>query len=277
MKPSGLLFLFGGIFLFLVIVVAAAVFALAPAPQPPDCPDPNQVCDGPPINPPPVGGASPRPGSGEAPRPIGSPLPSGPGAPTAAPSPGGQPTGEVFVAPRLPNAESPVLRIDELYTSGQWGFGVVHEDHWQTEDQENGAFTLGVGFRSIDAQVNVRFDAADAGTVSPSQMLAQLEERYRGRIQSLAEDTSDANRALRPSIGLVAGEARTYRGTLGVDGGIVPVSLVIIVATDGRLTMAATVFTSLPDATFDDGTRVFRAAGFLVDPILKRFDWQVAQ
>lgn len=169
------------------------------------------------------------------------------------------------------------MRDGERYASGQWGYAVQYPDYWQVEEIDGGAFTMAAGFRSVDAQVNVRFDAADAATTSPTQMLAQLEDRYGNRIQSLALETSDANRALRPSIGHVAGEARTYRGTLGVDGGILPVSLVVISASDGRLTMAVTVFATQPDATFDDGTRVFRAAGFLVDPILKRFDWDSAE
>lgn len=274
-----ILLIFGGGFLLLVLLAAVAVVALAPRPTPAICPDPNQVCDGPPIEPPPISGASPTPqpaiNTPGPSQPAPTPAPTG-AAPTPAPTDGSQPPA-VVVAPQLPNADSPALRDGELYTSSRWGYALQHPDYWQVEELADGGFTLAAGFRSTDAQVNVRFDAADAATTSPTQMLAQLEERYAGRIQSLALETSDANRALRPSIGHVPGLARTYRGTLGADGGILPVSLVLISASDGRLTMAVTVFTTRPDATFDDGTRVFRAAGFLVDPLLKRIDWQAAE
>lgn len=273
LSPARLLVVFGAIFLLVVIVAAVAVALLAPGPTPPDCPDPAQVCSGPPVIMPPVGRASPRPGGPSTSRLDESPAPSAPVL--ASPAPSTEESAEIIVLPRLPDPNSPPLRTGELFSSSQWLYGVQHEDYWEFEEQPDGAVSAGVAFNGVPATVNIRFDSARAGDLSPSEMIQRLEEGYRSRIQSLAESASDQDRILRPTIGLVAAEGRTYRGTFGNEGSIEPISLVIIAATDGRLTVGVTVVATIPDSTLPDGTRVFRAAGYLVDPLLKRFQWQV--
>jgi len=271
LTPAKLILAFAAIFLLLVVVGALAVALLAPPPKPPDCPDPNQVCGGPPVVLPPIGGFTPAPAAAD---PSSPPLAPSPGASFAVPSLGAAPSFAIIVPPQPSNPDSPPLRTGQLFSSTQWAYGVEHEEYWNVEEQPGGAVSLVVSFRDVPAQVVVRFDAANAAEVSPSQLLQTLEQTYQGRIQSLAEDTADQNRILRPTIGHLAADGRVYRGTLGTEGGIQPVSLVLIAATDGRLTVAVTVLATIPDSTFPDGTRVFRIAGYLVDPILKRFDWQ---
>lgn len=260
LTPARLLLVVGTVFGLIVIAGAIAVALLAPPPSPPDCPDPAQACGGPPIVAPPVGRASPAPGA--------------PAATSPTETPGA--TADAVVAPRLPDPNSPPLRAGQLFSSAQWSYGVEYEDYWQLEEQAGGVVSLGLGFESVPATVNVRFDSASAAELSPSQMIERLEEGYRSRIQSLAESTADEDRILRPTIGHIPAEGRTYRGTFGNQGSIQPISLVIIAATDGRLTLAVTVVATIPDSTFPDGTRVFRVAGYVVDPLLKRFHWQVA-
>lgn len=275
LPPLRMLFVFAGVFVGLVVLALVAVVLLAPKPTPPVCPDPADACPGPPIVAPPLGSIAlpsmtePTVAPGVSPAPDVSPLPGA--SPMPLPSAVAIP---IIVPPQLPNLDSPQL-VTQVVTASEAGYAIEHREYWGVEQLDADTIVMGVSFSSVQAGVNVRWDAAPASTISPDALIDQQLASYT-QISALAEDFQDEHRVLRPSIGFEAAVLRQFRGTLTTAGGVQPVALTIMAATNGQLTVATTVLASIPDTTFPDGMRVQRAAGFLVDPLLKHFRWSTA-
>lgn len=272
LPPLRILLLFAGVFVGLVVLALVLVVLLAPKPTPPVCPDPADACPGPPIVAPPVGSIALPSTTEPSVSPAGSPLPGvspQPGvSPTPAPSAIAIP---IIVPPQLPNLDSPQL-VTQVVTASEAGFAVEHPEYWGVEQLDADTIVMGVSFSSVQAGINVRLDAAPAELMSPDALIDQQLASYT-QISALAEDFQEDHRVLRPSIGFQPAVLRQFRGTLTTAGGVAPVALTIMAATNGQLTVATTVVASTPDITFPDGMRVQRAAGFLVDPLLKHFRW----
>lgn len=276
LSPGKLILAFAAVFVVVVIAAAIAIFLLGPRTPPPDC-LPGQLCGGPPASPPPVTGATTAVTVTPTATPSVSPVPS-PTVPAPTGSPGTGPSPSVppidgLPQPVLGDPASPELRTSPFYTDPQWGHTIYHPSFLTPQPIEGGGVSFAARIPSAALEVAIRVDAA-AASVTPDQLRDQLLDTYRGRMSSLAADEAPTIRVHRPSIGHVPAVVATYRGDLGTAGSVSPVALVVMTATDGRITVAVTVVVFNPE-TLVPGTnlRWYRVTGDVVDPILKRFDW----
>jgi hypothetical protein len=304
MSPGRLVVAFGAVFLVIVVLAAIAIVVLGPQKPPPEC-QPGQVCGGPPASPPPVTGevtpaptgtAPPAPTTPSAtPSPVptaastttpaptaapGSPVPTGPAptgspGPTTAPSPlpTAPPTAGALPQPAEGDPDSPALRTWPTYVDTDWGYTLHHPPFVAPQQLGDGGVAFNAGNVDYDIEVAVRVDAR-AASVSPEQLRDELADGFGGRISSLAIDDDPLTRVHRPSIGHVPAVVASYRGDLGTSGSLSPVALVVMSATDGRITVAVSVVVINPDTVLPGTSlRWFRISGQVVDPVLKRFEW----
>jgi hypothetical protein len=123
----------------------------------------------------------------------------------------------------------------------------------------------------FDAQVVI--EATDAST-SPAEMI----ERELGIVDTFvlarAPDNDEYDALLGPGIGYVRGEGEVFGGTLIGDDGtpIGPAGVVVMSATDGRLTVAVVLIVGQPDALLGPDTHM-HAVRDAADDFVKTFDW----
>ena len=279
LSPLRLVFAFATVFLVIVIAAIVAIFILAPQTPPPEC-QPGQPCGGPPVTPPPITGEAT---AGTFPSSLTTAgVEASPGAPAPEATPGASGGPLATILPGLPqpiqgDPASPPLRAWPAYTDTTLGYSLFYPPFLSPEETADGGVVFGAGISALDVEVAIRFDVATAST-TPDQLRDELVDRYRGRLSSLAIDDTPLLRIHRPTIGDVPGIAESYRGDLGVSGSITPVALVVVTATDGRLTTGLTVVVFNPDTVLPGSPlRWFRAAGDVIDPMLKRFEWSISQ
>ncbi len=245
-RPVRLIAVFVVTLVVVLAVIGVIVAAVEPAPPKPDCPNPGVPCGAPPIQPSfaPVARSSPTP----QPTPVATvtrPLASG-AAPTAGvslpPSPSANGSAGPFAnlpEPRPTSNASP-LRAGEVWTSSGLGFQVEYDDGlWVVEQDSATNIVLSAG-RGL---VVVEIEGFASTATSPSDLVKRKERDLRDVILGLTPETA-ADRTLpgHPAIGFRDGEGAVFSGTTdSAQGPSSNVSVVVMAATDGQLSLRATV------------------------------------
>jgi hypothetical protein len=167
----------------------------------------------------------------------------------------------------------PALRTWPMHAGPGGSYQLFYPPFLSPGVRADGSVVFGAAIPAHEVEVAIRVNTVPAST-SPSELLKQMAEDFRGRVSSMVLDDGPESRIHRPSIGHLPAIARSYRGDLGSAGSVRPVALVVMAATDGRTTVAINVLVIDPDAVLPGAEkRWFRLAGSVIDPILKRFEW----
>ena len=222
---------------FLLLALLGAVLSDAPEP-PPGCPT-GQECGGPPA--------------------ISSLAPAA----------------VVSFPPTSPSSLPPDtigIRAGEPWTSSELGYEFEYpSDWWKISDQGPRGVGFGYLWSGADAQLIV-------AAVPAAEASAQaLSDRWFADLQAwapdLEPDTTGKNAILGPEIGFVDGLGSTYAGSVSnPQGGTRPVGVSVVVASDGRTTVAVILIVANPDQAAGDlwVQHVVRAD---VELVLKTFRW----
>jgi len=158
----------------------------------------------------------------------------------------------------------------QLWTSATFGYSFEYDPELfelTTSDDDLAVFSG----RYFDAQVVI--EAADAST-----SLQAMIERQLAKVDTFmiarAPDTDEYDALLGPSIGYVRGEGGVFSGTLLSSDGtpVAPGNVVVMAATDGRLTVSVLVIVANPDLLLG-GDTLSKAIRGAADEFVKTFDW----
>jgi hypothetical protein len=179
-------------------------------------------------------------------------LLASPGA--TVPCPSGQPCG---APPTVP----PVIR-ETSWRSSRYGFGLEYPASVvKVSKQSPSGVVLALDVAGKSGAVVV--EGFGAGT-SPAQAISAQVAGL--NISQLASDTNQGHQLLGAGVGYLAGAGRTYVGDATSPQGSQPVSVASEAATDGRVTVSATVV----GATSDSGARsdLYAVADLIINSVL---------
>lgn len=273
--PGVIVAVFVGVLVALSVVAGVVIFLNQPPPPIPDC-QPGEACAPRPTLPPisqqsPFPSLSPLPtGKGPTPQPSPTTGPTAPSSPGATgqpaspePSPSPAPTAS-------PGSDSPPALSGQVWRSETLGYSFeFNPEYFELirEDDDTAVFS-GTFF---DAQVVIE---ADEATTSVDEMIARELEIVDTFVIARVPDDDEYDALLGPGIGYVRGEGAVYGGTLVGDDGtpLAPAGVVVMAATDGRLSVAVVLIVGQPDVLLGPDTHM-NAVRDAADDFVKTFDW----
>lgn len=127
-----------------------------------------------------------------------------------------------------------------LYRSAELGYQFEFSPNiWHVQHQDGRSVTLVNRLGELTVAGLPRSDA------SPAQMLSAKVDELRSRVPDLSEDTSPADEIFGANVGFHPGPGALYVGTLDAPQGKQgPVSVALMAATDGRISVLVTLATS---------------------------------
>ena len=147
-------------------------------------------------------------------------------------------------APPTPQPQALTAAVDPPFAgyrswqSSSLGYSLTYDPHyWQLESENTGSIELQGG----DGVSTIVINGTSART-TPAALIAGKLDALRGDLLGLQSDTSPADQLLGSHVGTVSGLGSVYRGTINTPQApdtTVPIAL--IGASDGRLTIVATV------------------------------------
>lgn len=281
MSPVAILAVFIGVLLGLAVLAGIFVFATQPPAPIAPCP-PGVPCAPPRPSLPPIAEQSPLPSFTPLPslQPTSKPTPIPTAGPTGQPSssPGQSPaptdqpaTPEPTGGPvATPSSDSPPAMTGELWTSPTLGYSFEYDTELFELTTSEDDLTVFAG-KFFDAQVVI------SATDEPSSPRAVI-DRQLGVVDTFliarAPDTDEYDALLGPSIGYIRGEGGVFSGTLLSSDGtpVAPGTVVVMAATDGRLTVSVVLIVANPDVRLGEDTMAKAVRG-AADEFLKTFDW----
>jgi hypothetical protein len=203
---------------FLALGLLLAFLSDVPAP-PPDC-QPGTDCGGPP----PGAGGNPAPGASAAPTPQGSA------------GLGGFPPGTVGIRAGTP------------WTNAALGYEFEYTDWWQLDTSNSSAQEADLVYQGSSGDGLLIVAAMPTSQAAPQAYADQWFARLRDSAPDLKADEDPRNAILGPEIGFIDGIGRTYAGSLtSPQSGTEPIGVSLIVASDGRTTVAVVLVVWNPD------------------------------
>lgn len=150
-----------------------------------------------------------------------------------------------------------------FWQSSALGYSLRYDPHdWSLGDQGSS----GVELDSVDGFSILLVRAGRSSTVSPSGAIAQQLSTLKGQLLGVTRDTGQASQVLGPNVGAVSGPAAVYTGTIASpQGPQAPVSVALLAASAGGVTVQVTVVTPANDA--HDQQAVFQRADDVINSI----------
>jgi RsiW-degrading membrane proteinase PrsW (M82 family) len=172
--------------------------------------------------------------------------------------------------PGLPCAGPPVVASAAfafpgytLWQSSHFGYSLRYDPQdWSVG--QNGA--SGVELDAADGFSLLLVVAGPSSNISPAAAVADEVSTLEGQLLGVTRDTRSAHQLLGPNVGLVPGPGAVYTGTIASpQGPQTPVSIAIVAASSGGLTIRATVVT--PGNNSRDQQAVFQRADDVINSI----------
>ena len=268
---------------------ALVVLAVQPAARPAPCAKPSVECGQPPVTAtlPPRSNASSAPLATPAPTivrpsrtaviPSAAPSHAATPAPTSAPAssvaPTAAPTAAVSASPTappiaglpqpLPATDAGALRIGEVWTSSELGFGLEYNGRvWAIERETATSLVLTAG----NGAVLLSIEGFPASGASPRALLEEKVQALGDIVLGLTEETDPARQLPgRPIVGHRQGFATLMNGTVNTpQAPSANVDVVVLAATDSTISIRVTLVT-------DDDLR--DPAFSVADAILNSIEW----
>lgn len=150
-----------------------------------------------------------------------------------------------------------------LWQSSGLGYSLRYNaNHWQVAAQDANGVQLSAG----DGLSVLEVTGAPQSQVSPSALFQQKVSALQGQLLGLARDTDPNNTLLGTNVGLVPGPGDVFVGTVSSpQGPQSPVSVAIMAAGDGKVSIVATVVA--PGNNQADKAAVYQEADDIIDSV----------
>jgi hypothetical protein len=150
-----------------------------------------------------------------------------------------------------------------LWQSSNFGYSLRYDPQDWSVGQSGAS---GVELDAADGFSVMLITAGSSSDISPAAAIADEVSTLQGQLLGVSRDTRSAHQLLGPNVGLVPGPGAVYTGTIASpQGPQAPVSVAIVAASSGGLTVRATVVT--PGDNSHDQQAVFQRADDVINSI----------